>query len=589
MAANKENVCSWRTPTPGKLVDGENCETFRHLEKLLASAVSICRLKGSVECQTGGLITVCEELHRLLRVSISENSRLCKELKQHRESCNEDLMLLTERVRALEEENTAGQESIKCLLKKLDEFTNSNRAFNTYKKDVDDSETMESQDCSDPNLFDSSKDVQDITFESEIILTSQDNVPNESAISKKRSKKSLGKKSDQDVATVDEDGIPEKPNARAKKGATAKKIKNKDAESREEKKSKKKSSLDEKMDATLSSTNEMVMVAEKNGDCEENKAAEDTIEEFPDFMEGSPSASDKAENPKKNKNAESSISKTKENAKSNRKRSPKIQAAILQKIDSLPDTESENETFRFSKTANKSKPVVNKTSKSNQKEKTDEERLSGDKDKDVVQVNPTIPKPKSSKKPTTSTKRQSTSTETQSTSAEGQSTSTYGQSTSTEEQSTSVEGQSTSTKSPTCKDSPKANKKDNEVEEEDHLGDMSFLIDISSKLSTFVSDPIEDSLELPLMSAKERNDVYKLAGLFNLHARSGTKEDSRSTLWIRKQPSTKMPRLGKIDELLSKLMIAASKEAERGSPKLRSKRKNADNPAGANSKAKKAK
>lgn len=46
-------------------------DIFQNLEKLIASAVSICRLDGSVQCQIGGLITVIEELQRLLRHSFA--------------------------------------------------------------------------------------------------------------------------------------------------------------------------------------------------------------------------------------------------------------------------------------------------------------------------------------------------------------------------------------------------------------------------------------------------------------------------------------------------------------------------------------
>ena len=49
----------------------QQTDLFQNLEKLIASAVSICRLDGSVQCQIGGLITVIEELQRLLRHSFA--------------------------------------------------------------------------------------------------------------------------------------------------------------------------------------------------------------------------------------------------------------------------------------------------------------------------------------------------------------------------------------------------------------------------------------------------------------------------------------------------------------------------------------
>ena len=74
MAANSEaKSAPWRSPLSTAITKDKNApkDTFQHLEKLLASAVSICRLNGTVQCQTGGLITVCEEMQRLLRCSFS--------------------------------------------------------------------------------------------------------------------------------------------------------------------------------------------------------------------------------------------------------------------------------------------------------------------------------------------------------------------------------------------------------------------------------------------------------------------------------------------------------------------------------------
>ena len=63
----------WRSPLSTPIERNENStqDLFQHLEKLIASTVSICRLKGSLECQTGGLITVAEELQRLVRFAVS--------------------------------------------------------------------------------------------------------------------------------------------------------------------------------------------------------------------------------------------------------------------------------------------------------------------------------------------------------------------------------------------------------------------------------------------------------------------------------------------------------------------------------------
>ncbi len=63
-----------RASGPDSLSNGteqQQTDLFQNLEKLIASAVSICRLDGSVQCQIGGLITVIEELQRLLRHSFA--------------------------------------------------------------------------------------------------------------------------------------------------------------------------------------------------------------------------------------------------------------------------------------------------------------------------------------------------------------------------------------------------------------------------------------------------------------------------------------------------------------------------------------
>ena len=73
MAVSEGDLNSWKTPFSTPIRKDENAcrDLFLNSEKLLASAVSICRLKGSVECQTGGLITVCEELQSLIRLAFS--------------------------------------------------------------------------------------------------------------------------------------------------------------------------------------------------------------------------------------------------------------------------------------------------------------------------------------------------------------------------------------------------------------------------------------------------------------------------------------------------------------------------------------
>ena len=115
------------------------------------------------------------------------------------------------------------------------------------------------------------------------------------------------------------------------------------------------------------------------------------------------------------------------------------------------------------------------------------------------------------------------------------------------------------------------------IEDKDEpLGDMSFLINVNSQIAVFVADASQDECELEPMTARERNDVYKVTQLYKLRARIGTKaENNLTTVRLSKQADTKMPKPGRVDRLLSELSIAASKEAFKESPKNQAKRKHA--------------
>ena len=121
-------------------------------------------------------------------------------------------------------------------------------------------------------------------------------------------------------------------------------------------------------------------------------------------------------------------------------------------------------------------------------------------------------------------------------------------------------------------------KKESPISEENDepLGDMSFLINVNSQISVFVADASRDECELDPMTARERNDVYKVTQLYKLRARIGTKsENNLTTVRLSKQADTKMPKPGRVDRLLSELSIAASKQAVKDSPKNQGKRKHA--------------
>ena len=106
------------------------------------------------------------------------------------------------------------------------------------------------------------------------------------------------------------------------------------------------------------------------------------------------------------------------------------------------------------------------------------------------------------------------------------------------------------------------------------LGDMTFLINVNSQISVFVSNGSLEECELQPMTARERNDVYKMAQLYKLRARIGTKsENNLTTVRLSKQADTRMPKPGKVDCLLSELSMAALKGGVKDSPKNQGKRK----------------
>ena len=122
----------------------------------------------------------------------------------------------------------------------------------------------------------------------------------------------------------------------------------------------------------------------------------------------------------------------------------------------------------------------------------------------------------------------------------------------------------------------KSSKKESTTTEEngEQLGDMSFLINVNSRIALFVADASQEECELQPMTARERNDVYKVTHLYKLRARIGTKtENNLTTVRLSKQADTRMPKPGRVDSLLSELSIAACKVAFKESPKNQEKRK----------------
>ena len=134
----------------------------------------------------------------------------------------------------------------------------------------------------------------------------------------------------------------------------------------------------------------------------------------------------------------------------------------------------------------------------------------------------------------------------------------------------------TSTSKKKKKKNVKSSKKESTTTEDndEQLGDMSFLINVNSQIALFVADASQEECELQPMTARERNDVYKVTHLYKLRARIGSKtEHNLTTVRLSKQADTRMPKPGRVDSLLSELSIAASKVAFKESPKNQEKRK----------------
>ena len=101
------------------------------------------------------------------------------------------------------------------------------------------------------------------------------------------------------------------------------------------------------------------------------------------------------------------------------------------------------------------------------------------------------------------------------------------------------------------------------------LVNLSFLIDINTRMSDFVNADVKE-LELPPMTSRQRSDVHKLTKLYNVRGRFGNKSDNGTTMILVKNADSQQPRAGQADALLSELSIAAGKETT-GTPKAKRK------------------
>ncbi|KAJ7372254.1 hypothetical protein OS493_019698 [Desmophyllum pertusum] len=183
-----------------------------------SEAVSICRLKGSVECQTGGLITVCEELQSLLRLAFSEIKRLEKHFNSQRGHFEDEITCLKERVKYLEEENskhTDNNEDCKqdkeatC---KANKHSRKSSEGEENVKDTDSSLLVADDEDSDPYLFNiGSTDVEVVSVHDGVLhvppkkqKVSKSPQENKKSNSKKRLKKLASKKAASSTDSVSE-------------------------------------------------------------------------------------------------------------------------------------------------------------------------------------------------------------------------------------------------------------------------------------------------------------------------------------------------------------------------------------------------
>ncbi len=70
-------IICFHPPSPDPVIPGLALpEAFESLEKRVDSTIQLCRLKGSMESQVMGVITVCQELQRLLKCAfVGEGTR----------------------------------------------------------------------------------------------------------------------------------------------------------------------------------------------------------------------------------------------------------------------------------------------------------------------------------------------------------------------------------------------------------------------------------------------------------------------------------------------------------------------------------
>ncbi|XP_022789696.1 myb-like protein V isoform X2 [Stylophora pistillata] len=527
MAANESILSSWKTPFSTPIRKNENTcrDVFQNSEKLLASAVSICRLKGSVECQTGGLITVCEELQSLIRLAFCVK-QLEKHFDSQRSNFEIEIACLKERVKHLEEVESHSKENGNYIgygettETAYDEnllWSKSNSRENDGNAEADDCHLSRTDNYtdykySDPNLFEPNSTNSKVVSVCDGVLSEppEQQMSNVSTEAKKGnlnkcSEKLLPKKTD------DTDDVERSHNLN---------LPSKIAEEKENE------------DVVAGEESEAVVL-----ECEVKLK---DISKKGKKKEGSPALLENSI-----KEAEALTSNINHQADSKNFKKGKGRSVFKDESEEVFQVESPGEVI-FPATARK-KSKEKKSRRSTVKEKLQRNKPSFTKKSksvsDGVALGPGDDE------------------------IESQS----------EAKAESIEkkpGTSTACEVTSSKEKSSRRESTTSEDNDEPLGDMSFLININSQISMFVDDASQQECELQPMTARERNDVYKVTQLYKLRARIGTKtENNLTTVCLSKQADTRMPKPGRVDNLLSNLSIMASKEATRESPKNHGKRK----------------
>ncbi|KAL9988549.1 hypothetical protein ACROYT_G003006 [Oculina patagonica] len=568
MAASETILSSWKTPLSTPIRKDENAcrDLFQNSEKLLASAVSICRLKGSVECQTGGLITVCEELQSLIRLAFSEIRRLEKHFNSQRSHFEDEITCLKERVKYLEEGKGGNKHSDNnedC--KEINESTHNNECRrNPSESDENVKDTNGSLpevdgnlEESDPYLFNTgSADVEEIPVDDALTVPPKEQKASKSPQENQKSKKRL-KKPTSNKVTKSTDSVSEVEDLHPVDVSSGVSEVNGDREG-----------LGRRL---TSSAEKSLKKKEAEGKKLENKGkvvAEKTVAELQEseseFKAKSKEGKGKAKIKKMKKKESASLEDSDRSSQDqmpteNTNHHKEIKDTKKQKKKRSVDKEEEEELDEVFQEENPGDDVFHLEAEANTKGKKKRDSSVHEK-----------PEGKPNKKLSRNKKSKSSSDDSLPKTGEEK---VDGQ---PEPMEISHKEPRASTAVEMSNQNEKSSKKESAtVEDKDEqLGDMSFLINVNSRIALFVADASQEECELQPMTARERNDVYKVTHLYKLRARIGTKtENNLTTVRLSKQADTRMPKPGRVDSLLSELSIAASKEAVRDSPKNQVKRK----------------